>query len=401
MVPKVVFRPMTLEENIKVVEWAYFENNGSLDVHQYLLEYYPELSEVEGCDRGVILEMIRDVVSRDYFHYEKKIHDEVKRYQNSWDKYNDKYMMEVSKYLNCSWGDIRDISASVGLIPVFPRYLDTYSFSISTNISEDKLNEKVAHETLHFLWFLKWKSLFPNASRREFDSPFMPWEYSEMVVDPILNSSGISKMFDNPARAYDSFYDYYYDCKNVMSVLKNIYLGNNSIEEKIIYGYQYVSEAIHSIKVNKYLSQDVAHPYYLFHGSPLILDSLNLHTSHDSNYNLDNIDTATFLTSSFLIASCYAFKDKIKEESEKINFEWDFQISSTETEPIMTMENVCIPDNLEGYIYVVPYNTSLKKDSEESLQYKSYQSLQPIDVVSVHYSDFKKHYVVNNKSKQL
>ena len=254
MVPKVVFRPMTLEENIKVIEWAYFENNGSLDVHQYLLEYYPELSEVEGYDRGVILEKIHEVVSRDYFQYEKKIYDEVRRYQSSWDKYNDKYMMEISKYLNCSWDDIREISASVGLIPVFPRYLDTYSFSISTNVKEDMLNEKVAHETLHFLWFLKWKSLFPNTSRREFDSPFMPWVYSEMVVDPILNSPAVSKLFDNSARAYDSFYDYQYDGKSVMSVLKDIYLEDNSIEEKIVYGYQYVSEAIHSIKINETVS---------------------------------------------------------------------------------------------------------------------------------------------------
>ena len=44
MIPKVAFRPMTLDENIDVIDWAYFENNGSLDVHNYVLEYYPELS---------------------------------------------------------------------------------------------------------------------------------------------------------------------------------------------------------------------------------------------------------------------------------------------------------------------------------------------------------------------
>lgn len=401
MVPKVVFRPMTLEENIKVIEWAYFENNGTLDVHQYLLEYYPDLSEVEGYDREVILEKIRVVVSRDYFQYEKKIHDEVRRYQSSWDKYNDKYMMEVSKYLNYSWADIREISASVGLIPVFPRYLDTYSFSISTNISEDKLNEKVAHETLHFLWFLKWKSLFPNASRREFDSPFMPWVYSEMVVDPILNNIFNSGKSGISFRSYDSFYHYQYHGKNVMEALQDIYRENTSIEEKIIHGYQYISEAVSSIKINNYLSQNVLHPDYLFHGSPSVLDTLTLHTSHDSNQNLDNVDTAIFLTSSLLIASCYAFKDKIKEESEKNNLDWDFQISSTETVPIMTMENVVIPDDLSGYIYVFPYNDSFRNEPEDSLQYKSYKNLQPIDVVLIHYSDFKKYYVLNNKSKLL
>ena len=400
MIPKVVFRPMTVDENIAVIEWAYFDNNGSLDVHNYVLEYYPELSNMEGCEKKVILDRIKDVVSKDYYHYEQKIKDEVIRYQDTWDKYNDNYMLAVSKYLNCDWDNICSISASVGLIPTFPRYLDIYSFSLSTNVSRDKLIETVCHETLHFLWFLKWKSLFPSANRREFDSPFMPWVYSEIVVDPILNSIFDEKL-SVPFKAYDSFYDYQYQGRNVIDVLKDIYYDNNPIEEKIIRGYQYVSEAVTSIKISKYFSQDLLRPIYLFHGSPLVLDSLTLHTSHDSNHNLDNVDTAVFLTSSFLIASCYAFKDRIKEESEKAHLDWDFQISSTETEPIMTMENVVIPDDLEGYIYVFPYNDSFRNEPEDSLQYKSYKNLQPIDVALIHYSDFNKYYVLNNKSKSL
>ena len=400
MIPKVVFRPMTLDENIEVIDWAYFEDNGSLDVHNYVLEYYPELSNLDGYDKDVILDRIRDVVSRDYYHYEQKIKDEVIRYQDIWDKYNDNYMLDVSKYLDCDWDDICSISASVGLIPVFPRYLDTHSFCLSTNVSEDKLIETVCHESLHFLWFLKWKRLFPNTNRREFDSPFMPWVYSEMVVDPILNNVFHSEKSGVSFRSYDSFYHYQYQGRNVMDVLKGIYYDNNPIEEKIIRGYQYVSEAVTSIKTSKYFSQDVLRPNYLFHGSSLVLDSLTLHTSHDSNYNLDNVDTAVFLTSSLLIASCYAFKDKIKEESEKAHLDWDFQISSTETEPIMTMENVVIPDDLEGYIYVFSYNNFFKNDPQDSLQYKSYQNLQPIDVVSVHYSDFKEHYLLK-KSKTI
>lgn len=401
MIPKVAFRPMTLDENIDVIDWAYFENNGSLDVHNYVLEYYPELSNLEGCDKDIILDRIRDVVSRDYYYYEQKIKDEVIRYQDIWDKYNDNYMLDVSKYLDCDWDDICSISASVGLIPVFPRYLDTHSFCLSTNISEDKLIETVCHESLHFLWFLKWKRLFPSTNRREFDSPFMPWVYSEMVVDPILNNIFNSGKSGISFRSYDSFYHYQYHGKNVMEVLQDIYRENTSIEEKIIHGYQYISEAVSSIKINNYLSQNVLHPDYLFHGSPSVLDTLTLHTSHDSNQSLDNVDTSIFLTSSLLIASCYAFKDKIKEESEKNNLDWDFQISSTETVPIMTMENVVIPDDLSGYIYVFPYNDSFRNEPEDSLQYKSYKNLQPIDVVLIHYSDFKKYYVLNNKSKSL
>lgn len=171
--------------------------------------------------------------------------------------------------------------------------------------------------------------------------------------------------------------------------------------EKIIYGYQYVCKAVSSIKINKYLSQNVLSPDSLFHGSPFVLDYLTLHTSRDSNENLDNEDTAIFLISSLLIASCYAFKDKIKEEREKNNLNWNFQISSTEIEPIMTMENVIVPDNLASYVYVFPYNISFRNEPEKLLQYKSYQNLELIDVISVHYSAFKKHYVLNDKSKQL
>ena len=38
--------------------------------------------------------------------------------------------------------------------------------------------------------------------------------------------------------------------------------------------------------------------------------------AHDSNGNKENEDFAVFMTSSFIIASAYAFKDKIKELSE-------------------------------------------------------------------------------------
>ena len=46
--------------------------------------------------------------------------------------------------------NLKEISATVGLIPVFPRYLDNFSFSIGTGVDDSKLLEVCAHETLHF-----------------------------------------------------------------------------------------------------------------------------------------------------------------------------------------------------------------------------------------------------------
>lgn len=123
--------------------------------------------------------------------------------------------------------NIKEINASVGLIPVFPRYLDDFSFSISTGVDDWKLIETVAHETLHFLWFEKWKKMYPETPRRRFDSPYLEWKYSEMVTDPILNNKPFNELFDN-----DDL---------VMDKLRKIYSTDDSIEDKIENGFVYIN----------------------------------------------------------------------------------------------------------------------------------------------------------------
>lgn len=116
--------------------------------------------------------------------------------------------------------------------------------------------------------------------------------------------------------------------------------------------------------------------------------------AHDDNYNKDNIDKAIFATPSFTIASAYAFKDKIKENSGNLN--WNFVISSKEEYPIMTMKNVNTNDDIYGYIYVFRNDGNFQNDPEGTLQYKYFKSLIPIDIVIVKYKDFKKYYLVQN-----
>ena len=54
-----------------------------------------------------------------------------------------------------------------------------------------------------------------------------------MVTDPILNNSPFSDMFEFIERGYDSFNELYDGDRLVMDNLKNIYIENISIEEKI------------------------------------------------------------------------------------------------------------------------------------------------------------------------
>ena len=151
-------------------------------------------------------------------------------------------------------------------------------------------------------------------------------------------------------------------------------------------------------EIKKYINQDINNPIYLFHGSPLKLDKIVPKQSSDSNGNKDNIANAVFLFPSIVKASAYAFKDTIKLNSEGL--EWDFQITNKNEYPVMVMENVNIDREIEGYIYVFYNKGNIKKD-KDSLQYKSFDELIPIDILKIKYKDFEEFYEVKNNNKLL
>ena len=245
MIPRIKFRKMTKEENTDIIKWFYFRNNDFLDIQHYMLILFPELKNIDNnLSKEEVYKKIEEVVTYNYKENETNIEEEIKRYDTIWSKYNDIYMKTISDYLNIDWTNIDTIDASIGLIPVFPRNLDDHSFSLSIGVSKDTLIETCAHETLHFIWFKKWRELFPQCSKEKFNSPYLPWQYSEMVVDPILNSEIIKKILPIKATAYNSFYEIKDGEENVMDNLNKIFEGQVPIENKIIEGYNYLCKTL-------------------------------------------------------------------------------------------------------------------------------------------------------------
>jgi hypothetical protein len=247
MVPKVIFKKMSLEENIEDIKWQYWDDNDINNTRRWVLMLFPELKNINpGLTETEINENIEMIVTKFYKEHEKELDDWVAKYNSYWENYNDLYFSSISKYLNTDW-DKFTIYGSIGFIAVFPRYLDDYSFSLSPWLKKEELLEKVAHETLHFLWFKKWEELFPNSNRREFDSPYLIWQYSEMVPGVILNSKAIKNdVFGNliNAKSYDSFYNIKTDDGNIIDSLIRIYSENISIDNKIKNGYNFVQNKL-------------------------------------------------------------------------------------------------------------------------------------------------------------
>ncbi len=247
MITKIKFREMTLRENIDIIKWAYYEGNGVLSVHNYTIQYFPELANFDNnASKEEVMKKIEEVVTKKYKQYRNRIKSETKRYNEIWNQYNDKYFSLLSNYLGIDFSDVEIVDGSVGLIPVFPRNLDKFSFSVSTGLDDWFLIRVSAHETLHFMWFEKWKQIHPEISRREYDSPYISWQYSEMVTDPILNNKPFSEMFGDifVERGYDSFYELYDGDHLVMDKLRNLYSENISVEDKINKGFEYINNIL-------------------------------------------------------------------------------------------------------------------------------------------------------------
>lgn len=146
-------------------------------------------------------------------------------------------------------------------------------------------------------------------------------------------------------------------------------------------------------KIEEYLSQDIDNPKYLFHGSPKKMEIIKPNLSHDSDNNEVNIAEAIFLFPSFLKATPYSFKDTIKANS--FGLHWNFEIPNTNELPLMIMSNVNTYENIIGYVYVFEKDKTMVKDPM-SYQYKCFHDLVPIDVVEVHYNDYKEFFTIVN-----
>lgn len=221
---KVIFKVISLEDNINIIKDFYSIEDKNL------IDYF----DIDINSNNINKE-IEVKVSKKYNENINNMNNSMNIFNNIWNKYNNLYFSELTKYLNVDFD--RNIECYIGVFTIFPRYLNSFNFCISYNLDEKKLIEVCAHEILHFVWFKKFKELYPDINEIEYDNPYLAWEYSELVVDFILNSKDINNILKINAKSYDYFYEL-----NCFNKIREIYLSNNSIENKIRLGYEYLKK---------------------------------------------------------------------------------------------------------------------------------------------------------------
>lgn len=134
----------------------------------------------------------------------KLIEENKIKYQAEWQKIEKDFFVILSEIMQTNWPrDKKAIKAMISINPICPRFLNNWSFSIFYNYKKiSHAIEVIMHESCHFLYFEKWKQVYPKINPKKFESPYIEWHLSEIIAPIILNDWRTQKLLKQRAVFY-------------------------------------------------------------------------------------------------------------------------------------------------------------------------------------------------------
>lgn len=200
-VPKVKFRLADTNFETFMLYYFCFGYNS-----KYVFRRHPKLKAALKYAKGKKkrTNIIRKYVKKIWNDKIDELENHRKIFQKEWNKINNKYMSALSEILEIEWpSNRRSITALISINSICPRILKTWTFSVWGFESDKRqMYEVVAHEVLHFLYFKKWKEVFPHSKERTFDTPYLEWHLSEILAPVILNNPKIQRIIKKKPLEY-------------------------------------------------------------------------------------------------------------------------------------------------------------------------------------------------------
>ena len=158
---------------------------------------------------------------------EKKYNSNIKQFLKWWDRDGIFDYNELLKIVETnSPEEIHEITWQVGNTFICPRDIEHWSFVMSAELWKWSAINVALHEITHFIWFTKIKQIenIKHFSQNNDDENYQPfWLLSEIVIDPILNSTTFAKKYDMTWKSYPEFYNIKIKNKNLMEYIKTLW----------------------------------------------------------------------------------------------------------------------------------------------------------------------------------
>jgi hypothetical protein len=215
--PKIIFKQMPVR-----LETEMFFDFLEGDWSGMITEKYPGFAKIQNVKpKKERARLIKKEIVKIRAGLGERLNGDLNKIKSDWQKVEKKVLQTIAEIVQVDW-TARKITAYVSLNPICPRYLDSLSFVVTYD--RDQANKVIAHEISHFLFFKKFKQVFPKIDKKKYESPHKEWILSEIVAVIILNDKRITQVLDSHSNGYyPQHRDFKIDNKPLTEIVENLY----------------------------------------------------------------------------------------------------------------------------------------------------------------------------------
>jgi hypothetical protein len=202
--PQVIFRNLPISAETDILYQFLFKSSWS----KFILQYHPKLSRVFKIQRkNERLSFIKNYVTKLRKEDKGLIKRAKNRFQNEWRKIEQQAFTALSEVMEIPWPkQKKHIKVFLSVNPVCPRFLESWEFTIFYKFNINQIKEVILHECCHFLYFKKWKLIFPKSQSKTFETPHIEWHLSEIMAPIILNDPKIRRFLKHRVLFHTRYY---------------------------------------------------------------------------------------------------------------------------------------------------------------------------------------------------
>ena len=249
--PKVKFSHIPLSLEIDLIYGFLFQNEWGWG--KYIIKKHPKIKKVFSCkNKAEQIKFLKRYIVEFKKKNKKVIAVSKAKYQKKWQKVEKDFFLILSEIIQINWPKNRKvIKAMISINPICPRFLDNWSFSIFYNYKEiSQVIEVIMHESCHFLYFEKWKKMYPKMHSKKFESPYIEWHLSEIVAPIVLNDYRIQKLLKQKAHFYEEHRKIKIKGKSAPQYFTELYRKNQEENKNF---EKFLKDSYKIIKANKKL----------------------------------------------------------------------------------------------------------------------------------------------------
>jgi len=192
--PKVKFSMIPLKLELDLFYFFLFKHSWGWGKN--IIKRHPKLEPIMRIKKEADRKAFLKKYALDYYKKNKgQLVSQMKKDETAWRKLEKEFMHILPQIIETDWPKNRkNIRAMVSAIPICPRFLDTWKFTICGLWQEGSAIEVIMHEICHFLYFKKLEETFPNVDKKTFNRPRLEWHLSEILAPVILGGPRVQKI---------------------------------------------------------------------------------------------------------------------------------------------------------------------------------------------------------------